>query len=56
MVRLNSFYSLNKLIAGTDHYDDPELKDLTDNFKDQAAKLVDMLDISIPVVAKLKVS
>ena len=52
----NSLYSLNKLFAGTDHYDDPELKDLTDNFKDQAAKLVDMLDISIPVVAKLKVS
>ena len=43
-------------LSGTDHYDDPELKDLTDNFKDQAAKLVDMLDISIPVVAKLKVS
>lgn len=53
---LNSFYILNIFLSGTDHYDDPELKDLTDNFKDQAAKLVDMLDISIPVVAKLKVS
>ena len=33
-----------------------ELSEIADNFRDQAAKLVDMLDISIPVVAKLKVS
>ncbi|KAL3860391.1 hypothetical protein ACJMK2_010516 [Sinanodonta woodiana] len=31
-----------------------ELNSLAGNFRDQAAKLVDMLDISIPVVAKLK--
>ena len=34
----------------------PELSEIADNFRDQATKLVDMLDISIPVVAKLKVS
>lgn len=28
---------------------------LAENFRDQAAKLVDMLDVSIPVVSKLKV-
>ncbi len=39
----------------SDQYNDPELKDLTEAFKEQATKLVDMLDISIPVVAKLKV-
>lgn len=32
-----------------------DLDILADNFREQAAKLVDMLDISIPVVAKLKV-
>lgn len=32
-----------------------ELDALGENFREQAAKLVDMLDISIPVVAKLKV-
>lgn len=32
-----------------------ELDALAENFREQAAKLVDMLDISIPVVAKLKV-
>lgn len=33
-----------------------ELADIAENFREQAAKLVDMLDISIPVVAKLKVN
>lgn len=33
-----------------------ELTALAENFRDQAAKLVEMLDISIPVVAKLKVT
>lgn len=33
-----------------------DLDTLADNFREQAAKLVDMLDISIPVVAKLKVT
>ena len=28
---------------------------LIDNFREQALKLVDMLDVSIPVVGKLKV-
>ena len=32
-----------------------ELENLAENFREQAAKLVDMLDISIPVVSKLKV-
>lgn len=32
-----------------------ELVTLAENFRDQAAKLVDMLDVSIPVVSKLKV-
>ena len=32
-----------------------ELDALSENFREQAGKLVDMLDISIPVVAKLKV-
>lgn len=32
-----------------------ELTGLAENFRDQTAKLVEMLDISIPVVAKLKV-
>jgi len=32
-----------------------ELGVLAENFRDQAAKLVDMLDVSIPVVSKLKV-
>ncbi|XP_041376039.1 lon protease homolog 2, peroxisomal-like [Gigantopelta aegis] len=31
-----------------------ELGPLAENFRDQAAKLVEMLDVSIPVVAKLK--
>ena len=34
---------------------DDELLNLAENFRDQASQLVDMLDISIPVVAKLKV-
>ena len=34
---------------------DSELTNLAENFREQAAKLVEMLDISIPVVAKLKV-
>jgi len=32
-----------------------ELVSLAENFREQAAMLVDMLDISIPMVAKLKV-
>ena len=32
-----------------------ELESLAENFREQASKLVDMLDTSIPVVAKLKV-
>ena len=32
-----------------------ELENIAENFREQAAKLVDMLDISIPVVSKLKV-
>ena len=35
---------------------DDELSNLSEKFRDQASQLVDMLDISIPVVAKLKVS
>ena len=35
---------------------DGELVNLAENFREQASKLVDMLDISIPVVAKLRVS
>jgi len=33
-----------------------ELASLAENFREQAAMLVDMLDISIPMVAKLKVN
>jgi hypothetical protein len=33
-----------------------ELSSLAENFREQAAMLVDLLDISIPMVAKLKVS
>jgi len=33
-----------------------ELSSLAENFREQAAMLVDMLDISIPMVAKLKVN
>ncbi|KAL5022013.1 hypothetical protein ScPMuIL_001168 [Solemya velum] len=48
---------LDKL-SGEDVDDDiksnKELGSLVENFREQAAKLVDMLDISIPVVAKLK--
>ena len=33
-----------------------DLSNLAENFREQAAKLVDMLDISIPVVGKLKVN
>ncbi|XP_074644979.1 lon protease homolog 2, peroxisomal-like isoform X2 [Tubulanus polymorphus] len=33
---------------------DPELGVVAENFREQALKLVDMLDVSIPVVAKLK--
>jgi len=32
-----------------------ELASLAENFREQAAVLVDILDISIPMVAKLKV-
>jgi len=32
-----------------------ELVSLAENFREQAAVLVDMLDVSIPMVAKLKV-
>jgi len=32
-----------------------ELASLAENFREQAATLVDMLDMSIPMVAKLKV-
>ncbi|XP_002735093.1 lon protease homolog 2, peroxisomal-like [Saccoglossus kowalevskii] len=35
-------------------FSDDELAALTDNFLEHANKLVDMLDISIPIVAKLK--
>lgn len=34
---------------------DSELVRLADHFREQASMLVDMLDISIPTVAKLKV-
>jgi len=34
---------------------DGELASLVENFRDQATTLVDMLDVSIPMVAKLKV-
>ena len=40
----------------SDDLDNSELSALAENFRDQAAKLVDMLDTSIPVVARLKVS
>jgi len=37
-----------------DKIEDAELLSLAENFREHASKLVDMLDISIPVVAKLK--
>ena len=40
----------------SDDLDNSELSALAENFREQAAKLVDMLDTSIPVVARLKVS
>ena len=40
----------------SDDLDNSELSALAENFRDQAAKLVDMLDTSIPVVARLKKS
>ncbi|KAH3772744.1 lon protease homolog 2, peroxisomal-like [Dreissena polymorpha] len=40
--------------ADHDYGNKPELGQLAENFRDQAAKLVDMLDISIPIVSKLK--
>ncbi|KAK6186413.1 hypothetical protein SNE40_008453 [Patella caerulea] len=47
---------LDKLVADDKVYDssDEELNSLAENFREQAAKLVEMLDVSIPVVAKLK--
>lgn len=38
----------------SDDVDNSELTTLAENFREQAAKLVDMLDTSIPVVARLK--
>ena len=35
--------------------DNQELTSLAENFREQAAMLVELLDISIPMVAKLKV-
>ena len=40
----------------SDDLDNSELSALAENFREQAARLVDMLDTSIPVVARLKVS
>lgn len=45
----------NLCVADEDLRDDDELVHISENFRGQAALLVDMLDISIPVVAKLKV-
>lgn len=49
----NFFSYLGDTIKGDN--ESAELDALAENFREQAAKLVDMLDISIPVVAKLKV-
>jgi hypothetical protein len=46
-------FILGEAIKGAN--ESAELEALAENFREQAAKLVDMLDISIPVVAKLKV-
>jgi len=43
------------LFVVDDIKENQELNALAENFRDQAAKLVEMLDVSIPVVAKLKV-
>jgi len=42
-------------VVDEDKIEDAELLSLAENFREHASKLVDMLDISIPVVAKLKV-
>ncbi len=42
--------------TGENVVDNSDMTVIAENFRDQAAKLVDMLDISIPVVAKLKVN
>ena len=43
------------LTTGDETKGNEELASLAENFREQAAVLVDMLDISIPMVAKLKV-
>lgn len=43
------------MFSGDDLQSNKDLRDLVENFRNQASELVDMLDISIPVVAKLKV-
>ena len=49
------YHRITIVLADEDLKTDAEMVSLAENFREQAAKLVDMLDISIPVVAKLKV-
>jgi hypothetical protein len=49
------FYILVFLLIPDDEIKTNEMMVLIDNFREQALKLVDMLDVSIPVVGKLKV-
>lgn len=38
-----------------DDYENPEFAALLENFRSESTKLLDMLDVSSPVVARLKV-
>ena len=44
------------LFEDDDTKNNAELTRLVEHFREQAAMLVDMLDVSLPTVAKLKVS
>ena len=46
---------MRTVAADDDSKGSGELASLAENFREQAAMLVDMLDVSIPMVAKLKV-
>jgi len=55
MYLMMKFEDLRVITADDKTNGSGELASLAENFREQAAMLVDMLDISIPMVAKLKV-
>lgn len=44
----------NKSFSADINEDNPELSELMEQFREQASRLIDMLDLSVPAVVRLK--